>query len=78
MRTDGKPEIQHYVPKFILRNFADSREQLHVYDKLTGEKFRPHLKNIAGERNFYVVEDGEGTADFEPIYTKIESLDLMK
>jgi hypothetical protein len=59
MRTDNKPEVQHYVPKFILRNFADDKEQLHVFDKSTGRKFRPNLKNIAGERNFYVVEDGD-------------------
>src|SRR5678816_4410684 len=49
-----RPKIHHYVPKFLLRRFADAgTEQLWVFDKQKGNSFRTHFKNVAGESAFY-------------------------
>ncbi len=46
---------QHYVPQFYLKNFANEKEQIWVYDKVTDKSFQTHIKNVAGERYFYDV-----------------------
>ena len=44
---------QHYVPRFLLRNFAPAREeQVHVYDKSNDRVFRAHIANVAAESGF--------------------------
>jgi hypothetical protein len=46
---------QHYVPKFILRNFLSNpkREQVHVFSKSSGRGFTTSIKNIMAERRFH-------------------------
>ena len=69
---------QHYVPKFILRQFlADAaKEQVHVYDKHSDRSFTTSIKNIMAERRFndFVFEDW--IVSFEGIACGIESLVL--
>ena len=67
-------KVQHYVPQFLLRNFGrGKKDQLWVFDKLTGRSFFTSVKNVASESRFYDFEvDGE-TISLEPILTKIES-----
>ncbi|HEV7658663.1 MAG TPA: DUF4238 domain-containing protein [Allosphingosinicella sp.] len=45
---------QHYVPKFILRQFlADEKnERVNVYDKHEGQTFVTSIKNVMAERRF--------------------------
>ena len=51
---------QHYVPQLLLRGFAtDKRKQLYVFDKSTGKVFRSSVRNLACERGFYQLQDGD-------------------
>jgi hypothetical protein len=51
---------QHYVPQLLLRGFAtDKRKQLYVLDKKTGKVFRSSIRNLACERGFYQLRDGD-------------------
>jgi hypothetical protein len=50
---------QHYVAQMLLRGFAitaDS-EQVHVFDKQTGNIFKTTVRNIAAERGYYDMGD---------------------
>lgn len=61
---------QHYVPKFVLRQFlADpANERVHVYDKHTDRAFVTSIKNIMAERRFNEFAfDDEYIASFEPV-----------
>ncbi|HDS1549228.1 DUF4238 domain-containing protein [Stenotrophomonas sepilia] len=53
-------KIQHYVPKFLLRNFGTGKkDQLWVFDKASGRSFQTNAKNVASESRFYdFVVDG--------------------
>ena len=52
---------QHYVPKFILRQFLSdtAKEQVSVFDKKMNKTFSTSIKNIMAERRFndFVFED---------------------
>ena len=63
-----KPLKQHFVPQFYLKNFG---EQLHVFDKTTGNKFKTTPKHIAYQKNFYGYEI-EGMS-FEKILSRFEA-----
>lgn len=63
-------ENQHYVPKFILRQFLSDkkREQVSVFDKHTERTFVTSIKNMMAERRFNdFTFDDEWIASFEPI-----------
>ena len=66
---------QHYVPKFILRNFLsnEEKEQVTVFDKETGRSFTPNISGIMAERRFneFVIDD-LWLASFEPAICQIE------
>lgn len=44
---------EHYVPQFYLRNFADERGLLHIYDFKQNKFFTQSPKNICYENNLY-------------------------
>ena len=44
---------QHFVPQFYLKRFADTREMIYVFDKLTKRSFLAKVSDIANERYFY-------------------------
>jgi hypothetical protein len=78
MRTDGKAEVQHYVPQVLLRlhvNDATARrgsEQVWCFDKQTAKVFSPNIKGVLSSSRFYEVEvDGEKVSLEEPL-TEIE------
>lgn len=55
-------KIQHYVPKFLLRNFGTGKkDQLWAFDKTSGRSFQTNAKNVASEARFYdfVVEGAD-------------------
>ncbi|PZU67217.1 DUF4238 domain-containing protein [Sphingobium sp.] len=68
---------QHYVPKFILRNFLwDAKKELvNVIDKRSSNTFTPNIAGIMGERRFneFVIDD-HMIATFEPAVGKVENL----
>ena len=44
---------QHYVPRFYLRNFCVSKQQIAVFDKSKKTNFKTSIDNIANENYFY-------------------------
>ena len=68
------PKNQHYVPRFILRNFLvnEAKEQVSVYDKHTDRVFTTSIDNIMAENRFHdFVFDGSHLS-LEPAMTKLE------
>ncbi|MBA4148502.1 MAG: DUF4238 domain-containing protein [Verrucomicrobia bacterium] len=52
---------QHYVPKFLLKNFADGEEQIHVFDKQERKEFRTNVRNVAAENGLYDIKMPDGS-----------------
>jgi hypothetical protein len=80
MRTDGKTELQHYVPQVLLRlhiNDATAKkesEQVWCFDKKTENVFSPNIKGVLSGSRFYEVEIDEKRVSLEGPLTKIEGL----
>lgn len=52
------PKLQHYVPQFLLREFAfGKKHQLYAYDKRTDRILVTNVKNAAAEGGFYDLEE---------------------
>jgi hypothetical protein len=49
----GKAKFQHYVPRFYLRQFADTEGLVWVYDKKLARTYARKPSEIAGETYFY-------------------------
>jgi hypothetical protein len=68
---------QHYVPKFILRNFLRNPEieQVNVFSKKTEKMFTPSISGIMAERRFndFAISD-DYMASFEDATTHIEQM----
>ena len=75
-RNDDKAEIQHYVPRMLLKRFAIPRErgepQIHVFDKLESRTFPTSIGNIAAEREYYNFEHARGKISIESSLSKLE------
>ena|SRR5262249_3822291 len=62
MRTDGKAEVQHYVPQVLLRlhvNDASAKrgsEQAWCFEKKTQNVFSPNIRGVLSGARFYEVE----------------------
>lgn len=70
--TEAK--IQHYVPKFLLKNFGlGKKDHVWVYDKQTGRSFQTNAKNVASENRFYDFEFDGKTYSLESGLSGIES-----
>src|SRR5208283_4318420 len=73
-----KPEkkaAQHYVPQFILKNFACNPKgtQVWSFNKKTSKIFPADIRKAASEKGFYDVEiDGEEFS-FDPALSQLES-----
>lgn len=68
---------QHYVPKFILRNFLSNskKEQVSVFSKKSGKGFTTSIRNIMAERRFHEFIIGENhSASFEGSVCQIEDI----
>ena len=80
MRTDGKAEVQHYVPQVLLRlhvkdaSAKRGTEQVWCFDKKTQNVFSPNIRGVLSGSRFYEVEvDGKRLSLEEPL-TAIEGL----
>ena len=66
-------KIQHYVPQFLLRNFGNGKkDQVWVFDKMTGRTFSTNAKNIASESRFYDFELDGNSVSIEPMLSRLE------
>lgn len=65
------PRYNHYVPRFILENFA-SNGQLSILDKHTLKQFKLPPYRAMGEKDFTNVHIGEDVLSFENRFTYIE------
>lgn len=78
MRNDRKTELQHYVPKVLLRPHAHNTgcardsEQVWCFDKLSGRVFSPNIRGIASGNGFYDISLGEEPVSLEPFLTRVE------
>lgn len=65
---------QHYVPRFVLRNFLvdEAKGRVRVYDKERDQEFTTSIDNIMAERRFNEFEFDEYLASFEGIACGIE------
>jgi len=66
---------QHYVPQFLLRNFASrpGGNHIHVFDKANENTFSAAIDRVASGRAFYDYEDGGDRSSIDPLLTKLES-----
>jgi len=68
---------QHYVPKFILRNFLSNpkKEQVHVFSKSSRRGFTTSIRNIMAERRFHEFNIDENyLASFEESVCRVEEM----
>lgn len=72
MKNIKIPKIQHYVPRFILKQFCEKNDQIWVFDKHKGIKFKTNIKNIAAENGFYDFEISGQKATLELSISEIE------
>jgi len=49
----SRVKYQHYVPRFYLSKFANTKNQLHTFDKFEQKSFLKNISNIGGETGFY-------------------------
>jgi hypothetical protein len=72
---NSAPTNQHYVPQFVLRNFASGRnKQIHVFEKTTGKSFKTAVRNIAAETGFYDFEIDGRVQSLDPSLQMLESV----
>lgn len=76
VRSDNKPEMQHYVPRVLLKNFAngDKDGQVYAFDKHQGKRLpaKTAIRNLCGERNFYATEGANGQISIEQTLSELE------
>jgi hypothetical protein len=67
------PQLQHYIPRFILRRFHASAEHtVHVYDKHAGRRFVAGTSKIAAEKALYDFEFDGANLTLEPGLAELE------
>ncbi len=67
-------EQQHYVPRFLLKNFTHGKKpKVFVYDKSNDKRFHTNIKNIAAENGFYDLEVEDGLLSMEPGLSRLEA-----
>ena len=69
------PTVHHYVPRFLLRRFADPKTgQVWVYEKGAGRSWRCNPENVAAERRYYAFtgESGQPDNTVEAAFSELE------
>lgn len=77
MSKEHAAQNQHYVQKFILRNFLTNpkKEQVHVFSKSSGKGFKTSIRNIMAERRFHEFSIDENyLASFEESVCRVEEM----
>lgn len=66
-------KLQHYVPRFYLRAFADTKGQIHVVDmEPPGREFDTGVAVVAVEKGFYDIDIGSATLSTESWLAELE------
>lgn len=72
-RSDNSPKRHHFIPQFILRNFADKEGKLHCFNKETEKYFSTHPVNVFAETHLYTKdENGKKLTHVENDLSQIE------
>jgi hypothetical protein len=80
MRTDGKVELQHYVPQVLLRLHANDpsakkgSQQVWCFDKQTSKIFPANIRGVLSGTRFYEVEVDGQTLSLEEPLSEIEGM----
>lgn len=72
-----KPKKQHYVPQFLLRNFANGRKnkaKVWVLDKKFSKIYPASVRDVAHENKFYEYHGESGDLEFEDLMGKLDSI----
>ena len=70
----SKPKKHHYVPRFLLKNFAESEKKIvFVLDKTTGKIYKSSLLDTGSENYFYEYNGADMATDTEAKLAKLES-----
>lgn len=73
--TQSTPKKQHYVPQFLLRNFAvENTEKLFTFNKQQDRVFPTTVRDSASENGFYNIEVSEKKYTLEYKLGNLESL----
>lgn len=66
------PRYNHYVPKFILKNFTQNGK-LCIFDKHTSREFKLRPRRAMGENDFTNVKIGDAILSFENKFAHLEN-----
>lgn len=66
-------EVQHWVPRFLLKNFADSDGRVYRFDIADDSLSKPPPKYAAARPNFNLLMVGGEPVSFEARFQKIET-----
>lgn len=67
-------QLQHYVPKFLLRRFGSGKkDRLFVFDKHTDTSFSRAASKLAAKNNFYDFDFMGEPVTIEPMLAHVES-----
>src|SRR5260370_39160148 len=67
---------QHYVPQFLLKNFAtgsNRNKQIWVFDKQSDRSFRTSVRNVASQGGFYDFRVGAEARSLDPALQRLEN-----
>jgi len=66
----------HYVPQFLIKNFAKANGFISIYDKIDDNRFEANPINIFVEnnRNTFLSDDGKKHVIIEQMYAYLDSL----
>lgn len=66
VRRKKEPRLHHLVQRWYMKRFANSRDRIHVFDRVT-KRFREDTpRNVAAERDFNTVTVADGTKETWP------------
>lgn len=74
MKTNRETENQHYIPKFLLKNFTDSDGRVFCLNIKSNNITKPPPKHAGSDIAFYEFSDGGQVVSFEKKLQRIESL----
>jgi hypothetical protein len=69
------PRKHHYVPQALLKSFSPKpgTDQVFVFDKQTGKRYKTAVVNAAAERDFNSVRIGEQSINYEILFQEADS-----
>lgn len=74
MNPPGHPKQQHYVPRFLLKEFGSGKKhRLYAYDKQTDRVFQTNPEKVAAENGFYDFTLEGSTFTAEPAMGSLET-----